>query len=297
MSAIDPDLMRRVARIELRTRKLVDSSLIGAYRAAFRGRGVTFDAVRPYEPGDDVRHMDWKVSARTGEPHVKQYAAERDLSVMLVIDDSGSMRAGMPRSKRERAAELAAAVAWIGGRAGDRVGALIVHSGGTTLVPARRGRNHVLRVIRAVLGQDSSLRGTDLTTALRMTVRALRQRGIIFVLSDFLASAGDYQSALTLAAAKHDVVACVVSEPLERQWPDAGLVSLEDAETGRRIVVDSGTAEWRTRFAQRAQQFDAARARAIVRSGAHRMVVSTDEDPINALAGFMRRRAAEGRHL
>ncbi|NOG49903.1 MAG: DUF58 domain-containing protein [Chloroflexi bacterium] len=230
MSAIDPDLIRRVARIELRTRKMVDSSLIGAYRAAFRGRGVTFDSVRPYEPGDDVRHMDWKVSARIGEPHVKQFAAERDLSVMLVIDDSGSMRAGAPRSKREVAAELAAAVAWIGGRAGDRVGALTVHSGGTTFVPARRGRNHVLRVIRAVLGQDASLLGTDLTTALRMTVRAQRQRGIIFVLSDFLASAGDYQSALALAAAKHDVVACVVSEPLERAWPDAGLVVLEDAE-------------------------------------------------------------------
>lgn len=297
MSAIDPDLIRRVARIELRTRKMVDSSLIGAYRAAFRGRGVTFDSVRPYEPGDDVRHMDWKVSARIGEPHVKQFAAERDLSVMLVIDDSGSMRAGAPRSKREVAAELAAAVAWIGGRAGDRVGALTVHSGGTTFVPARRGRNHVLRVIRAVLGQDASLLGTDLTTALRMTVRAQRKRGIIFVLSDFLASAGDYQSALALAAAKHDVVACVVSEPLERAWPDAGLVVLEDAETQRRIVVDSGDSAWRARFAQRAQQFDEARTRAIVRSGAHRMTLSTGDDPIAALARFMRRRAAEGRRL
>lgn len=297
MSAIDPDLIRRVARIELRTRKLVDSSLIGAYRAAFRGRGVTFDAVRPYEPGDDVRHMDWKVSARTGEPHIKQYAAERDLAVMLVIDDSGSMRTGAPHSKRDTAAELAAAIAWIGGSAGDRVGALIVHSGGTTLVPARRGRNHVLQVIRAVLGQDASLRGTDLTTALRMTVRALKQRGIIFVMSDFLASAGAYQSALALAAAKHDVVACVISEPLERRWPDAGLVALEDAETGRRIVVDSGNPAWRDRFAQRAQQFDSARTRAIIRGGAHRMAVSTDDDPIATLARFMRRRATEGRRL
>lgn len=291
MSAeISPDLLKRITRLEFRTRRLVDSALIGAYRAAFRGRGAHFDGVRPYEPGDDIRSMDWKVSARTGEPHIKQFVEERELAVLLVIDDSGSMRLGYPATKRDRAAEFAAAAALVAMRGGDRVGAIVAHDGGIALVPPKRGRNHVLRVIRAVLTQDADLRGTDLPGALQMAVQGLKQRGIVFVLSDFLDAPETYSRALALVARRHDTVAVVSSDTLERAWPDAGLIALQDAENGTRKIVDSGDARWRKAFAAQAAARDAARRQAISRAGAELLSLPDDENPLSALARFMRGR-------
>lgn len=291
MSAeISPDLLKRITRLEFRTRRLVDSALIGAYRAAFRGRGAHFDGVRPYEPGDDIRSMDWKVSARTGEPHIKQFVEERELAVLLVIDDSGSMRLGYPATKRDRAAEFAAAAALVAMRGGDRVGAIVAHDGGIALVPPKRGRNHVLRVIRAVLTQDADLRGTDLPGALQMAVQGLKQRGIVFVLSDFLDAPETYSRALALVARRHDTVAVVSSDTLERAWPDAGLIALQDAENGTLKIVDSGDARWRKAFAAQAAARDAARRQAISRAGAELLSLPDDENPLSALARFMRGR-------
>ena len=291
MSAeISPDLLKRITRLEFRTRWLVDSALVGAYRAAFRGRGAHFDGVRPYEPGDDIRSMDWKVSARTGEPHIKQFVEERELAVLLVIDDSGSMRLGNPTTKRDRVAEFAAAAALVAMRGGDRVGAIVAHDGGIALVPPRRGRNHVLRVIRAMVTQDADLRGTDLTGALQMAVQGLKQRGIVFVLSDFLEAPETYSRALALVARRHDTVAVVSNDILERAWPAAGLVALHDAETGAQRVIDAGDARWRKAFAAQAAARDMARRQTIVRAGAELLILPDDESPLAALARFMRGR-------
>jgi uncharacterized protein (DUF58 family) len=287
---ISPDLLKRITRLEFRTRRLVDSALIGAYRAAFRGRGAHFDGVRPYEPGDDIRSMDWKVSARTGDPHIKQFVEERELAVLLVVDDSGSMRLGAPETKRDRVAEFAAAAALVAMRGGDRVGALVAHDGGIALVPPRRGRNHVLRVIRAVLTQDADLRGTDLPGALQMAVQGLKQRGIVFVLSDFLEAPENYSRALSLVARRHDTVAVISNDTLERAWPDAGLISLKDAETGAQTVIDAGDARWRKAFAAQAAALDVARRQAITRAGAELLVLPEGESPLAALARFMRGR-------
>lgn len=292
MSAeISPELLKRITRLELRTRRLVDSALIGAYRAAFRGRGAHFDGVRPYEPGDDVRAMDWKVSARTSEPHIKQFSEERELSVLLVVDDSGSMRFGLPLTKRERAAEFAAAVALTAIRAGDRVGTLVAHDGGVSFVPPKRGRNHALRVIRAVLAQDSDLRGTDLAGALKMALQGLSQRGIVFVLSDFFGEPDSYTRALALTAQRHDTVAVVTHDALETSWPDAGLMALQDAETGRQMLVDTGDMRWRKAFEARMRVMDTQRRQAIVRAGAELLSLPHTENPLAALARFMRLRA------
>lgn len=287
---ISPDLLKRITRLEFRTRRLVDSALIGAYRAAFRGRGAHFDGVRPYEPGDDIRSMDWKVSARTGDPHIKQFVEERELAVLLVVDDSGSMRLGSPATKRDRVAEFAAAAALVAMRGGDRVGALVAHDGGIALVPPRRGRNHVLRVIRAVLTQDADLRGTDLPGALQMAVQGLKQRGIVFVLSDFLDTPETYSRALSLVARRHDTVAVISNDALERAWPDAGLVSLKDAETGAQTVIDAGDKRWRSAFAAQAVARDLTRRQAITRAGAELLVLPEAESPLAALARFMRGR-------
>lgn len=287
---ISPDLLKRITGLEFRTRRLVDSALIGAYRAAFRGRGAHFDGVRPYEPGDDIRAMDWKVSARAGDPYIKQFVEERELAVLLVVDDSGSMRLGNPATKRERAAEFAAAAALVAVRAGDRVGALVAHDGGIALVPPKRGRNHVLRVIRAVLSQDADLRGTDLPGALQMARQGLKQRGIVFVLSDFLEPPETYSRMLSLVARRHDTVAVVTSDALEQAWPDVGLVALKDAETGARTVIDAGDPRWRRAFTAQAASRDAARRWAILRSGAELLPLSGAESPLTALARFMRAR-------
>jgi uncharacterized protein (DUF58 family) len=287
---ISPDLLKRITRLELRTRRLVDGALIGAYRAAFRGRGAHFDGVRPYEPGDDIRSMDWKVSARTGDPHIKQFVEERELAVLLVVDDSGSMRLGSPATKRDRVAEFAAASALVAMRGGDRVGALVAHDGGIALVPPRRGRNHVLRVIRAVLTQDADLHGTDLPGALEMAVRGLKQRGIVFVLSDFLDAPETYSRALALVARRHDTIAVISNDTLERAWPDAGLVALRDAETGAQTVIDAGDARWCKAFAAQAAARDLARRQAITRAGAELLVLPEGESPLAALARFMRGR-------
>jgi uncharacterized protein (DUF58 family) len=287
---ISPDLLKRITRLEFRTRRLVDSALVGAYRAAFRGRGAHFDGVRPYEPGDDIRSMDWKVSARTGDPHIKQFVEERELAVLLVVDDSGSMRLGSPATKRDRAAEFAAAAALVAMRGGDRVGAIVAHDGGIALVPPRRGRNHVLRVIRAVLTQDADLRGTDLPGALQMAVQGLKQRGIVFVLSDFLDAPETYARALALVARRHDTVTVISNDTLERTWPDVGLIALKDAETGAQTVIDAGDTRWRKAFESQALSRDAARRQAIARAGAELLVLPDGESPLAALARFMRGR-------
>lgn len=287
---ISPELLKRITRLEFRTRRLVDSALIGAYRAAFRGRGSHFDGVRPYEPGDDIRSMDWKVSARTGEAHIKQFVEERELAVLLLVDDSGSMRLGHPATKRDRAAEFAAAAALVAMRGGDRVGALVAHDGGIALLPPRRGRNHVLRVIRAVLTQDADLRGTDLPGALQMAVQGLKQRGIVFVLSDFLDAPETYARALALVARRHDTVAVVSNDALERAWPDAGLIALRDAETGAQKIVDAGDSRWRAAFAAQAASRETVRRQAIARAGAELLVLPDGESPLSALARFMRGR-------
>ena len=290
-SEISPELLKRITRLEFRTRRLVDSALVGVYRAAFRGRGSHFDGVRPYEPGDDVRAMDWKVSARTGEAHIKKFTEERELSVLLVVDDSGSMRMGAPVTKRDRAAEFAAAAALVAMRGGDRVGALVAHDAGVGLVPARRGRNQVLRVIRSVLTQDEDLRGTDLQGALQMAVQGLKQRGIVFVLSDFLGAPEAYARTLALVARRHDTVAVLCSDPLEVRWPDAGLMAMRDAETGTTQIVDTSDRRWRSAFADRAAAFDGVRRQAILRAGAELLALPHDETPLAALARFMRARA------
>jgi uncharacterized protein (DUF58 family) len=234
--------------------------------------------------------MDWKVSARTGDPHIKQFVEERELAVLLVVDDSGSMRLGSPATKRDRVAEFAAASALVAMRGGDRVGALVAHDGGIALVPPRRGRNHVLRVIRAVLTQDADLHGTDLPGALQMAVQGLKQRGIVFVLSDFLDAPETYSRALALVARRHDTIAVISNDTLERAWPDAGLVALRDAETGAQTVIDAGDARWCKAFAAQAAARDLARRQAITRAGAELLVLPEGESPLAALARFMRGR-------
>jgi uncharacterized protein (DUF58 family) len=290
MSDLSPDLMRRITRLELRTRRLIDSAMVGAYRSAFKGRGAAFDAVRPYEPGDDVRAMEWNVSARTGEPYIKQYTEERELVVMVLVDDSASMRFGTRlATKRDRAAELTAAVALIAVRSGDRVGVMVAGDQSRAYLPPRRGRGHVLRAIRLVSTPGTAAR-FDLGDALRVASRLMPQRGVIFVVSDFLGDVDGFARPLGLVSRRHDVICVVTDDPLERGLPSAGLLALEDAETGAQAWVDSADAAWAERFRADVAAQVQARDRALARAGAARFNLATDADPVTALARFLKGR-------
>lgn len=289
--SLTPETLQRIRRIELRTRRLVNESFAGAYHSVFKGRGIAFDAVRPYQPGDDVRDIDWNVTARAGEAFVKRYAEERELTVMLMLDSSASLSFGtVNRQKRELAAELGAALAYAAITNNDRVGLLVFSEQIDLYIAPRRGRNHVLHLIRELLAARPSKPGTDLSMALRSLNHLLKKRAIVFLLSDFLAPAASYRRDLLLTGRRHDLIVAVLSDPREQTWPDAGLIALEDAESGQVQWVDTGSRVWRQAFEQQATRFGAMRDEALRQAGVDRIDVPADGDYVAALTRFFRQR-------
>ncbi len=283
--------LARIRQIELRTRKLVHESLAGSYHSAFKGRGIEFDAVRPYEPGDDVRLIDWNVTARSGDVFVKRHIEERELRVMLLVDASGSTAFGSAgQHKRQAAVEIGALVAYSAIRNHDRVSLVTFSDRLEGYVPPRKGRNHMLRLIQALSELPQVLRGTDLASALRTADRLSGRRSILFVMSDFLTASADYLAELRLIAKRHDVIAIVLSDPLEVKWPDAGLVRLRDAETGEYHVVDLSREAWRERFVAQSRRFRQMRDQALAEAGIDRIDIRTDHEYLPALVQFFEMR-------
>lgn len=286
------DTLRKIRRIELQTRRLVDAVFAGAYHAVFKGRGIEFDAVRPYEPGDDVRDIDWNVTARAGEAFVKRYIEERELTVMLVLDASASCQFGtVSRQKRDVAVELGAVLAYAAISNNDRVGLLLFSDRVERYVPPRKGHNHMLRLIRELLSTQAEGRGTNLALALQTVNRLLKRRAIVILMSDFLEPGDSYATDLATAARRHDLIGVVLSDPREEAWPDSGLVALRDAESGRLAWVDTSQAAWRDGFQQRARSVDMARHRALANARVDWIHASTDGDTVQALTAFFQKRA------
>jgi uncharacterized protein (DUF58 family) len=247
------EILKKVRRIEIRTNRLVNESLAGEYHSVFKGRGMEFDEVREYTPGDDVRTIDWNVTSRMGHPYVKKYVEERELTVMLLVDASASGDFGTVGStKRAMAAEVCALLAFSAIRNNDRVGLLVFTDREERYVPPRKGRNHVLRVIREVLTYEPLGLRTDLALALESLARGIRRRSVAFVVSDFLDTG--FERALRLANRKHDLIALTLSDPREMELPPVGILELEDAETGSRILVDTWDRKARLQFAQQAKE-------------------------------------------
>jgi len=233
------ETFQKIRRIQIRTRTILDSGIVGAYHAVFKGRGMEFAEVREYEPGDDVRTIDWNVTARMGAPYVKKFVEERDLTLLLVVDISGSGRFGSRFIvKRDFAAELSAVLAFSAVANHDRVGAVLFTDRVESYVAPDRGRDHALRIVRDVLAKDPKGTGTDLSGALRFAQRVMKRRGIVAVLSDF--QARDYERPLGILRRRHDVIAVHLYDPAEDEVPDVGLVTIADPETGERRVVDTG---------------------------------------------------------
>lgn len=283
--------MRKIRRIELRTRRLVNDTFAGAYHAVFKGRGMAFDTVRAYEPGDDVRDIDWNVTARTGEPFIKRYTEERELTVMLVLDTSASVLFGsVSRPKRDLAAELGAVLAFAAISNNDKVGLLIFSDQIELHCPPRKGRNHILRLIRDLLAARPAHRGTDLALALRTVNRLLKRRAIVFVISDFLVPTETYSRDLTLLSRRHDVIAVTLADPLEQKWPSVGLVGLRDAESSEVRWVDTSSREWLRGFQAQAQRLNRARDSALIQAHVDRIDIPLDGDYAQALTRFFQQR-------
>lgn len=281
--------LRTVRKIQIRTSHLVTDLFAGQYQSVFKGRGMEFAEVRLYQPGDEVRTIDWNVTARTGIPHVKRFAEERELTVMLLVDASASTHFGSVRQlKSTLAAELAAVLAYSAITNNDKVGLVMFTDRIESALRPRKGSHHVLRVIREVLSFQPVGRGTDLPAALEHLERVTKRRSVVFVLSDFLVP--DCRRALRLASRRHDVVAVVLDDPRESALPNVGLVELEEAETGARTIVDTGSPRVREALAARAAAARTARDRALRSADVDSIVVSTDRPYAEALLRFFRMR-------
>ncbi len=249
---IPSEILRKVRQIEIRTRSVVNSVLSGAYSSTFKGRGMEFAEVREYLPGDEIRSIDWNVTARQGHPFVKKYVEERELTVLLVVDASSSGDFGSRKEmKGEVMATLSALLAFSAIKNNDRVGLLIFTSKIEKFIPPQKGRKHVLRVIRELLYHKPEERGTDLAGALEQVNRLLKRRAVVFLVSDF--ATGDFQKPMRLLQQRHDAVAITVTDPRERDLPNVGFLELEDAETGEVVLVDTGAATFRETFRREVQ--------------------------------------------
>lgn len=247
------ELLKKVRRIEIRTSRVVNEALAGQYHSAFRGRGMEFEEVRPYQLGDDVRTIDWNVSARSGEPFVKVFREERELTVLLVVDLSASQQFGTnEQTKRELIAEVGATLAFSAIKNNDKIGLVCFANEVEKFVPPRKGSGHVLRVIRELLAFEPAGRGTNITTALEHVNRILRRRSVVFLISDLMDP--NCGRALRMTRQRHDLIVLQVRDRREAELPKAGLMEFIDNETGRRVVVDTSSKSWRRQFAAKMHQ-------------------------------------------
>jgi len=286
----DPkEILKKIRRLELRTRRLVNSTFAGQYHSVFKGRGMNFEEVREYAPGDEIRSIDWNVTARMNTPYVKKFTEERELTVMLVVDVSASGTFGsVELSKRELAAEVASILAFSAINNNDKVGLLLFSDDVELYIPPKKGRLHTLRLIREMLYFEPKGRGTNLAGALDYLNRVTSRRAVVFMISDFLAP--DYTKALTVTSRRHDLVAMPVSDPGESALPDVGIITLEDAETGGQIDINTGSRAVRRGLAD----LEEARRKGMTRLFRSRRVdivpLSTTEDYLLALRSFFEQR-------
>jgi len=286
---IPKEWLKKIRRIEMKTIRLVESLMAGQYHSVFKGRGMDFDEVRPYEPGDEVRRIDWNVTARTGVVHIKKYVEERELTVLLVVDLSASGITGsVEQSKIERAAEIAAVLAFSATFNNDKVGLLIFTDRTERYIRPGKGRQHVLAIISLILTHKPRSRGTSLAAALNHAYHAHSRRTVIFLISDFMDR--DYEHALRVVGRKHDLVTVPILDPGEQTLPDVGWIVFEDSETGEVLEVNTASRKARELFAKSAAARLEGMRRAIRRAGVDSLEVQTHQPYLQALTKFFHNR-------
>ena len=291
---IPSEMLRRIRQIEIRARRLVSNIFLGEYHSVFRGKGIEFAEVRQYEPGDDVRLIDWNVTARMGSPYVKKYIEERELTVMLLVDVSASSTfTTADLSKRELAAEVAATLAFAAIANGDRVGLIAFSSDVERYIEPGKDRRHVLRIIRELLYLEPEHRGTGIGRAALFLARVARRRAIVFLMSDFFDSG--YEQPLRALALRHEVIALTLNDPRDGRLPDVGLLEVEDPETGRRALLDTSSRSVREEYALRARALNDERRRTLAAIGVEEVALSTDRSYVEPLLRLFRDRERPSR--
>ncbi len=287
---IPKELLKALRRIEITTNRLATEQLSGSYVSGFKGQGLAFSEVRKYQPGDDVRTIDWNVSARMDETFVKVFVEEREMTVMLVVDVSASGRFGTHGGPKSRvAAEVAALCAFSAIKNNDRVGLILSTDRIEKIVPPKKGQKHVLRVVREILAASPEGTATDLKIALETLYKVARRRSVAFVISDFFASG--YERALSLASARHDIVPVLIADPRDDEMPDVGLASFQDLETGEDLLVDTSDAAVREHYAASMRELRARHVALFHKFGLDHCVVRTNEPYIRPLRDLFARRA------
>ncbi len=286
---IPRELIKKLKTIEIRTARLANEQLAGGYHSVFKGRGMAFSEVRQYQPGDDVRFIDWNVSARMNEVYVKVFSEEREMTVMLLVDLSASERFGsVARPKVETVAEVAALLAFSAIKNNDRVGLILFTDRVERYVPPKKGKGHVMRVVTEILTAKPKGRGTDLRCALDLLGGVQRRRSVAFLVSDLIADG--WERSLRVAAARHDLIPIQVVDPREEQLADVGLALVEDLETGELLEIDTGDPRVRRAYAQNIAKERAAREQLFGRLGVDHVRVQTDRPYASALSELFRRR-------
>ena len=307
VSADVKELMAKVGKIRILTNKLIDDQLSGDYHSTFKGQGVEFDEVRPYVPGDDVRTIDWNVTAKTGLPYIKRFSEERELTILFMVDVSGSQGYGsVRRSKMELAAEVTALLALTAIRNQDKIGLILFSDQIVKYIPPRKGRDSVMRLVREVLAaEDSATGGTDIAAALKFLNGVQKRRAVVFLVSDFLGggagtsgtagtvgtAAQGFEKLLRATARHHDMVCVPVSDPAERELPNVGLVELEDPETGELVLVDTSSAAVRKRFAAQAAVDGEELKKFFLKTGIDTLSIDTSRPYIDEVRSLFKRRA------
>ena len=286
---IPRELVKKLKKIEIYTSRLANDQLAGSYHSVFKGRGMTFSEVRQYQPGDDVRFIDWNVTARMNDAYVKVFAEEREMTVMLMVDLSASERFGSTdNSKIETVAEVAALLAFTAIKNNDRVGLILFTDRVEKFIPPKKGRGHVMRVVTEILNAEPEGEGTDLNVALDLLGSLSKRRAVAFLVSDFLAEG--YEKSLRVSATRHDLIPIQVVDPRERELPDVGLALIEDLETGELVEVDTSDAAVREAFAHEFHTQNAKRERLFRRLKIDHVTVGTDHDYVKPIAELFKMR-------
>jgi uncharacterized protein (DUF58 family) len=281
------EILKKIRHVELKTRGLVDAAFAGQYRSVFKGRGMNFEEVREYAPGDEVRSIDWNVTARLGDPFVKKFTEERELTVMLVVDVSASGTFGSVRlSKRELAAEVASVLAFSAIRNSDKVGLILFSDHVELFIPPKKGRIHTLRLIREILFFQPQGRGTDPASALNYLNRVVTRKAVVFLISDF--QTPDISKEISVTGRRHDLIAMPIVDPREEDLPDVGLLTLEDAETGEQIEINTSDRTLRADYIRAVDDRREALNRLLRRNRVDSIALKTDEDYLPALRNFFR---------
>ena len=285
------NVLRRIRQVEIKARILADEALLGTYRSVFRGSGLEFEEVREYEPGDDIRSIDWNVTARMGMPYIKKFREDRELNILLAVDVSASSWFGsVDQSKRDLAAEVAALLAMTAMRSHDRVGLLRFAEGLQEWMPSRRGREHLLQVIRELLFAPPRRVRTEMTAAARFLTNITKKRSVVFLISDFLDVSLVDDPAVRMLGRKHDVIGLVLNDPRELELPNVGVVALEDAETGRIAHIDTGDRRLREEYASTARRRRTERRQALARMKIDSVDLFTDRPFVPTLMALFNAR-------